>query len=63
MRAAIYKATFRGADGFTPWQRRFNEERDCNAYLFGALVLYKQLEDAPVPGKTSRSDKLTAKKL
>ena len=39
MFAIMYNATFRGADGFTPWQRRFIEGPEFKVYPVGALVL------------------------
>ena len=49
MFAIMYNATFRGADGFTPWQRRFQEDPEFKTYPLGALVLHKHPEDAPNP--------------
>ena len=53
MWAVMYNATFRGADGFTPWQRR---------YPFGDLALCKHPDDAPVPRIKNGSDKSITRK-
>ena len=56
-----YKASFVGKDGLTPWQRRFSTNPDFVVYPFGALVLYKHPNDAPVP-KTGSNTKTTTRK-
>ena len=61
MFAMMYSGTFRGAEGFTPWQQRF-QDLEFKVYPFGALVLYEFADDAPVARFKKGSDKQTTRK-
>ena len=62
MFAVMCNATFRGADGFAPWQRRFHKDLELKFYPFTVFVFYKHPDDAPAPRAKKGSDKTTTRK-